>query len=576
MAFTFKKVNTTDATTRPQITVGLKGKTKTISVSPIVGGNGAQLAHTTGWPAADTTAIGTEFTASFQVKDQYGNIASLSPNGGNCENSLVVNGFQSGVYANTVTTPTTTANSGLYSITANILKAATHNVTLSACGLSLTKTLTTNPGTVDRVMLTSTNAAPNQYSCENPDASGVCEVVHPTCVANATAECGPFYAWQFDQGGNILSNAASECQAFTKEVITGNDWDQQTTNSPHKFKVVSTATGKHLDGSVRCSQIANTTITKGTKIRFKAPTKVTPTLVCHPWGIDLAGQPEALCIIDNQTGYTMSSVSLRQCEQTTADTQCGTYSTTNEPAIDAIVSGHCYNLVSKETGLGIKGHKCSIKILGVDKKISPVLWAEFTTANGEQVQFNPTRPVRIPKVNVWPDKQIGNADNGLGSTCTNNATYPADQAAACDSANAGNIDTVLDGTKHGLAHYKTGRSGGDINCTGNTTNQRVYKVEYVAIGDPPPLWNDNDAEPNDFVEKLSSGTDVTFSVKDTCEEGTNLAQSERCKLKFEAQGPFFEGVFKVWPAKSDTDLNKGSNPYIIRTGESPICPVDGY
>ena len=380
--------------------------------------------------------------------------------------------------------------------------------------------------------------------------------------------------WQFDQGGNLLSENYSVCDSFEQTAVTGHTWNTTKSIENNSYTTVATAVGKHLDGTIRCQSTASTTISKGTKIRFKAPTIVTPALICHPWGIDLAGQPEALCVVDNQTGYTIGSVNLKQCSADTNGTKCGTYDATKEPAVDPIVSSHCYNLISKETGTGLKGHKCSVRILGTDNKRTPVMWAEAVSPDASQVQFRETRPVRIPKWENWPEIQVASIDADLGTTCTANTTYGADQAAACASSNAGKIDTNIDTTKKpGIAHYKTGISGGEVNCT-NNANHRNFKVEYVAIGDVPPLWNDGDNATFNHIEHLSIGNDVIFNADKSCTEGKDLVSGGKCKFEFTSQGPYFEGVFKLWTA--DAINNKATTPLIIRTGEAPICPVDGY
>ncbi|NBO38935.1 hypothetical protein EBU99_10175, partial [bacterium] len=555
MTFTFKKVHTT-AGTRPQITVTLKGKDAKVSVSPISAGNGATL-NVTNWPAstdgntATYTTIGTAFTASVQVLDPYGNNAKFTPNGTACSGQVVATGFDTGVYANTITTPTITAGTGAYSITANILKASTHTVTLAACGLSSQQTLRTKAGTFDRAMLTTSNTAPTAYNCTSGD---VCDVTLPTCTEATRAQCGPFYVWQYDQGGNLLSTTASACGTNMANIVLSKTGDGDNiqfsgaTNS--SFSVQSATDGKHSSGTIQC--VIGTTVTKGTRINFKAPTLVKPGFRCFPWGIDNAGVPEAACILENKTGYTLASANFKRCDASnTTDTYCnGNYDANTEALNNFSISSHCFNLVSEETGMtsGFKGHRCSIILSGLSGKKTPPMWIEGVSPDTDKVVFAKTNPSRVPDIATTTTSFTITT-----KTCTANTTYSYSEIAACDVSKAGsNSNTTglyLDGV-------------GSPTCSGGgvTYPTRRFTVTQTANGDPAKFDNTNT-----YYKDLDTADGVTFdsgSTITTCNQAKDVANNGTCNMRIESSRPYYEGVFA---------FIAGATSYVVRTGESPRC-----
>ncbi len=572
LEFTFKKVHAT-ASTRPLITLNLKSKEARVDVSPITAGNGASL-FMNGWPSSAVTIGANNITGtSAQVRDMYNNNSSLSPAGVACTGSAVLTGFEDSVFAvghasaNSVTTPATTVGTGLYSITASIYKAATHNITIAACGLSRTETLTTTAGAFARSLITTSSTAPTSYNCLTQD---LCEETLPTCTATNTSACGPFYVWKYDIGGNPLyanNTTPDDCGTNMNGITITDDGAASggatptvtniITSTPRSFKVSGTA-GKHAWGKIQCS--VSNTITRGNRITFKAPTKVKPDFKCYPWGIDNTGSPEALCAVTNNTGYTISNINIKRCDATnaTTDPRCSTssnYSATDQDMSNYAISSRCYNLPSTEAGPSYAGNRCSVIITGTLDRFTPPFWAEAESPDANKVVFEDSAHVRVPTTYTNSDSVSSNTN-----LCTTGTTYHSSHAAGCTKTKA----TKTDNTTNVVGLFIDGQS---LSCNYTYPTRRIT-VTFQANGDPG-VFTVTPVSLTDTNDNTTLTTDQTFS--DSCTSGSstgiNLGTNGFCKVKIDVTRPFNETVLKI-------TQNDGTVHY-VRTGESGRCTGSG-
>ncbi|NBX16451.1 MAG: hypothetical protein EBR09_03695 [Proteobacteria bacterium] len=555
LSFTFKKVHASTPSTRPQITLDLKSKTSVISVSPITAGNGATLSLT-GWNNTITIGASNISGVTMQVKDMYNNNSALDPSGGNCAGSAVLTGFQAGVfssgtYANSLTTPTTTAGTGSYSISGSIYKAATHTVTLSACGLSRTETVQAVAGTFERALITTSTTAPASYTC----TSDLCEETLPTCTAANTAACGPFYVWKYDVGANPLftGNTYGDCGTTMNGITVTNATDataataSATGKTTTTFNVTAGTAGKHIAGTIQCTAGG---INKGNRLIFKAPTKLTPQFKCYPWGIDSTGAPEALCVVTNETGYTIADVGVTACTSTTTGaTRCSSYSSTNDAIGNYTVSNHCFNLPTKEASGATRfaGHRCSVVISGVDAKTTPPFWIEAASPDVNKVVFDSPPQVRIPIAYNFTTTFAS-----ATSTCAASTNYHSSQAAGCSSTHA---DTIVANSNSLVFDGITATAcvpGGTSYPIRSQTIQTQANANLAKLANPAAALLDST---NDFVDSINT---------DSC-SGVDLALNGTCTVKLYITRPYNETVLKI------TDTSATPKIYYIRTGESPRC-----
>jgi hypothetical protein len=558
--FTFKKVHATPST-RPQISLDLKSKTAIVSVSPITAGNGATLSLT-GWPANAPIGANIINGATAQVKDMYGNNSSLSPSGEACSGAAVLTGFQAsvfttGTYANSLTTPATNTGTGLYSITASVYKVANHAVTIAACGLSKAETLVTTAGAFARALITTSATAPANYTCTSDN---VCDEVLPTCTAANTASCGPFRVWKYDLGGNPLftGNASGDCGTDMNGINVTNTVDATsatatiTDRTTTSFNITAGTAGKHIAGTIQCTDGG---INKGNRVNFKAPTLAKPGFKCYPWGIDNTGNPEALCVVTNETGYVISNVNLVQCENTTA-TGCADYKNTEDELGNYAISSHCFNLPTKEDVLAQRyaGHRCSVVLTGLEDKKTPPLWVQAASPDTTKVVFSATLPARVPAA-----YNNSTTFNAIKNHCAASVAYNSSNAAACDGTLAGMQTTAPVNT---IALFFDGQ--GTTSC-GDYPN-REFKLNVQANKDPAKFL----ANP---VELLDGSTDDYISLPaqpttaGSCSiaTGLNLGANGTCAVTIKMQRPYNETVIKI------TTDEATPKTYYVRTGESVRC-----
>jgi hypothetical protein len=559
--FTFKKVHASTPSTRPQITLDLKSKTSVISVSPITAGNGATLSLT-GWNNTITIGANNIVGVTMQVIDMYNNNSALNPSGTACAGTAVLTGFQpavfaSGTYANSLTTPTTTAGTGAYSISGSIYKAATHTVTLSACGLSRTETVTSNTGAFERALITTSTTAPTSYTCISGD---VCEETLPTCTAANTAACGPFYVWKYDLGGNPLfanNTTPDVCGSSMNGITLTNDGTANggaaptltnISTSPNSFKVSANTAGKHSWGKIQCTEGLATP--RGNRIAFKAPTKLKPDIKCYPWGIDNAGIPEALCVLSNNTGYTIGSVNLEKCTSASsyaADNRCSSNYDAGELLPGYSISSRCFNLRTATSAAPHVNHNCSVIISGGDNEKTPAFWLKSESPDEAKVVFSDTAHVRIPAESAF-DQSFTSTTN----LCAANTTYHTSLLAGCSNSKAAKVDYGAGGAT-GL--FLDGTSYVNGSCT-SSGNSRSIWVAMQANGNPGA----NDHLPLDLPDTANdqfiSATDV-----DTCDNDTDLDANQSCRIKVTFTRPYAQGVIKM-----------GS--FFVRTGEATRCSFD--
>ena len=561
--FTFKKVHAT-ASTRPQISLDLKSKTAIVNVSPITAGNGATL-NLTGWPANAPIGANIINGATAQVKDMYGNNSSLSPSGDACSGSAVLTGFQAsvfttGTYANSLTTPATNTGTGLYSITASVYKVANHAVTIAACGLSKAESLVTTAGTFARALITTSATAPANYTCTSGD---LCDEVLPTCTVANTASCGPFRVWKYDLGGNPLytnNTTPDDCGTTMNGITVTNDGDS-TAATPAvsgataiSFNITAGSAGKHMLGKIQCTV---SSIDKGNRIIFKAPTRRTPEFKCYPWGIDNTGNPEALCTVSNDTGYVISNVNIARCNDAnkTSDARCNVnYSgdVAGQDIANYSISSHCFNLPTKEaTGATrFAGHRCSVIISGVIDKETAPFWVQAESPDLTKVVFDDTPQVRIPRTYINAVQFTTNT-----STCAASTNYHSSVAAGCAitsaDQNSGNNTLAAKQTASAATVVGLIYDGHTTDCN-RTYPERRVTLQVQAVNNPAAFG----ANPTSLLDTTNDY--VSIESHDTC-NSADLGNNGTCKVKLFITRPFNETTIKI-----------GS--YYVRTGEAARCP----